>query len=160
MTEGLYKKWWCLRDLYEQPPEVLFAFVKTKKTIRIFSFKNLEKKKKHLRFLQTNTYSKVPESISSSAQYVTQQKYFSHPSLVIYFFLQPTGPIIMIGQSEILSSSQIQFITLFSASPTVVLCLLPAASNCTIMLSQNYFPEPNWHVLTFLHPILLCTITY
>jgi hypothetical protein len=65
---------------------------------------------------------------------VTLQKYFSHPSLVIYFFAtppqktelgtanrrgttnsKPPGPIIMIGQSEILSSSQIIFITLFSA---------------------------------------------
>jgi hypothetical protein len=25
------------------------------------------------------------------------------------------------------------------------------------MLSQNYFPEPNQHILTFLHPILLST---
>jgi len=31
------------------------------------------------------------ESIPSSAQYVTLQKYFSHPSLVIYF--SPTLPI-------------------------------------------------------------------
>jgi hypothetical protein len=72
---------------------------------------------------------------------VTLHKYFSHPSLVIYFFLQSlsrppielklteTGtanrwgitnskapePIIMMSQSEILSSSQIIFITLFSA---------------------------------------------
>ncbi len=33
-------------------------------------------------------------------------------------------------------------------------------SNCTIMLSQNDLPEPNRHVLTFLHRILLWTITY
>jgi hypothetical protein len=25
------------------------------------------------------------------------------------------------------------------------------------MLSQNYFPEPNLHILTFVHPILLST---
>jgi hypothetical protein len=31
-----------------------------------------------------------PKSISSSAQYVTLDKYFSHPSLVIYFFSVPT----------------------------------------------------------------------
>jgi hypothetical protein len=28
------------------------------------------------------------------------------------------------------------------------------------MMSQNYFPEPNRYVLTFLHPILLCMFTY
>jgi hypothetical protein len=27
-------------------------------------------------------------------------------------------------------------------------------------VNQNYFPEPNRHILTFLHPILLCRITY
>jgi hypothetical protein len=65
---------------------------------------------------------------------VTLQKYFSHPSLVIYFFATPPmklklgqqkgwrltnrkspGSIIMMGQSETLSSSQIKFITLFCA---------------------------------------------
>jgi hypothetical protein len=30
------------------------------------------------------------KSISSSAQYVTLHKYFSHPSLVIYLFSVPT----------------------------------------------------------------------
>jgi hypothetical protein len=66
---------------------------------------------------------------------VTLQKYFSHPSLVIYFFFnlnhktetetadicggitnnKPPEPITMMGQSGTLSSSQIIFITLFSA---------------------------------------------
>jgi hypothetical protein len=32
----------------------------------------------------------LSKSISSSAQYVILQKYFSHPSLVIYFFPKPT----------------------------------------------------------------------
>jgi hypothetical protein len=64
---------------------------------------------------------------------VTLQKYFSHPSLVIYFFAtppikvelgqqirgglliaNPLAQIIMMGQSKTLSSSQIIFITLFS----------------------------------------------
>jgi hypothetical protein len=31
---------------------------------------------------------------------------------------------------------------------------------CAIMLKANGFAEPNRHILTFLHPILLCTITY
>jgi hypothetical protein len=25
---------------------------------------------------------------------------------------------------------------------------------------KNHFAEPNWHVLTFLHPILICRVTY
>jgi hypothetical protein len=72
--------------------------------------------------------------ISSGEEYVTLQKYFSHPSSDIHFFnpihktktgtanrwgttnSKPQGPIIMMGQSEILSSSHIIFITLFSAS--------------------------------------------
>ncbi len=70
-------------------------------------------------------------SISSGAQYVALDKYFSHPSLVIYFFAtppiilklgqqistnsNPPGPIIMIDQSETLISSEIVFIALFSA---------------------------------------------
>ncbi len=66
---------------------------------------------------------------------------------------KPPGPIIMMGQSsETLnsSSSQIIFITLFSAG-----------AKCAIILSQNHFPEPNSHIfLTFLHPILWYRITY
>jgi hypothetical protein len=64
---------------------------------------------------------------------MTLQEYFSHPSLVVYFCnatdkietgttnkwgttnSKPPGPIIMMGQSETLSSSQVKFITLFSA---------------------------------------------
>jgi hypothetical protein len=75
--------------------------------------------------------------MSSGAQYVTLHKYFLHPRLVIYVFSIPThktetgtanrrgannskspGPIITMGQSEALSSSQIIFITLFSAGAT------------------------------------------
>jgi hypothetical protein len=33
-------------------------------------------------------------------------------------------------------------------------------TNCTIKLSQNYIPEPNRNVLTFLHLSLLSKITY
>jgi hypothetical protein len=77
---------------------------------------------------------KYTKSISSSAQYVSLQKYFSHPSLVIYFLsnLAPKiqigtanrwettdsklhWPIIVIGRSKTGSNSQIIFITLFSA---------------------------------------------
>jgi hypothetical protein len=71
--------------------------------------------------------------VSSHAQYVTLQKYFSNPSLVIYFFstphiklkqgLQIGGRLLianhwanhMIGLSETGSSILIIFITLFSS---------------------------------------------
>jgi hypothetical protein len=49
----------------------------------------------HLLFIQnfefTIMYSLNPKPISSSAQYVILQKYFSHPGLHTYFF--PTPPI-------------------------------------------------------------------
>jgi hypothetical protein len=32
----------------------------------------------------------VPKSIPTGAEYGTPQKYLSHPSLVIYFFVTPT----------------------------------------------------------------------
>ncbi len=32
----------------------------------------------------------VPKSIPTGAEYGTSQKYLSHPSLVIYFFVTPT----------------------------------------------------------------------
>jgi hypothetical protein len=34
-----------------------------------------------------------------------------------------------------------------------LLHLLLASANCTKLLGQNHFAEPNRHVLTFLHPI-------
>jgi hypothetical protein len=117
--------------------------------------------------------------LCTSAQHATLQKYFSHPSLVIYFFSNPThktkigtatrwettnskphGPIIMIGQSETMSSSQIISITVFAGRCTALLCHLLASANCTKFVGQNDFAEPNQHVLTFLHPILVCRVTY
>lgn len=38
--------------------------------------------------------------------------------------------------------------------------LLPIKATCAIMRSQNHFLEPNRHMLDFIHPILLCGITY
>jgi hypothetical protein len=37
---------------------------------------------------------------------------------------------------------------------------VPSATsfNCAKMLGKNRFAEPNWHVLTFLHSILVCHI--
>ncbi len=42
----------------------------------------------------------------------------------------------------------------------LLLPLSPATTTLAIMQSQNHFPEPNRHTLDFLHPILLCRITY
>jgi hypothetical protein len=89
----------------------------------------------------------LSKSISSSAQYVTLQKYFSHPSIVLLTFLEPhprywnsdnkqvggttnskpLGPIIMMGQSETLRSCQIMFITHF-----------PTGAHCCCAIYQRY----------------------
>jgi hypothetical protein len=45
------------------------------------------------------------------------------------------------------------FIIIFSS-------LTLSISLCAKMLDQNHFAEPNQHVLTFLHPILMCKVTY
>jgi hypothetical protein len=66
----------------------------------------------------------------------------------------------MIGQSETESSSQITFITLFSSRYTALLCLLLVPANCAKMLGENHFAKPNLYVLIFLHPILICRVTY
>jgi hypothetical protein len=110
------------------------------------------------------------------SKYVTLKIYFAYPSLVIHLLAtppiklklgqqnrwvttnsKPHGPIIMIDQSESINSSQSDHIyyTIFSKC-TALLGLLPATPNCGIRLSQNHFPEPNSHILSFLHPILLC----
>jgi len=72
---------------------------------------------------------------------------------------KPLGAIIMMGQSNTLSSCQMSFISPFYRV-TEILCLLPVTASCAIILRENNFPEPNWHILSFLHPILLRTITY
>jgi hypothetical protein len=51
------------------------------------------------------------------------------------------------------------FYTLFCRC-TPVLRLSPATATCAIMLSQNYFPESNRHILDFVHEILPCRITF
>jgi hypothetical protein len=63
---------------------------------------------------------------------------------------KPLGQIIMMGQSETMSSSLIIFITLFSTG-------LPAVAMDAIMQRQNYFPEPNRQNLKFF--LQLCRIT-
>jgi hypothetical protein len=72
---------------------------------------------------------------------------------------KPFGLIIMMGQSETLSSdSQILFITLFSGVDTIPL-LRHFTSHRKL---YNYArPKPfSERILTFLHPILMYRITY
>ncbi len=111
------------------------------------------------------------KSIPSSVQYVTLKTVFytskfryllscnpSHETETRWGTTtnsNPPGPIIMMSQSETLSSIQIIFITLFGTF-TNLLCVLPANAKCTNMLSRNQFPELNRHILTFLHRILMC----
>jgi len=62
----------------------------------------------------------------------------------------------MFGQSKTGDSSQITFIALFSSTCTALLSILLASANCAHRQEKNHFPEPNRHMLTFLHPILKC----
>jgi hypothetical protein len=154
------------------------------------------------------------------------QKYFSHPSLVIYFFATPLIKL-KLGQhigGELLIANHLEGLVLFLVVPippcgppllgslpawtlvlallfvflslswvisvykvwhgfiiwpiknteqqsdyihytllcrcTALLDLLPATANCAIMLSQNQCPVSNWHIFTFLHPILPCKLTF
>jgi hypothetical protein len=65
---------------------------------------------------------------------------------------KPPGSIIMIGQSETVSSTQIIFITFCSRFTAVI----PGSALYAHMMGQKHFLEPYPHVLTFLHPILMC----
>jgi hypothetical protein len=59
---------------------------------------------------------------------------------------EPPGPIVMMGQLETLSSSQIILLhpALFCRC-TTLLRLLPATADSQIMLSRNHFPKLNRH---------------
>jgi hypothetical protein len=91
-------------------------------------------------------------------------KYFSYPSLIIYFVFNPThetktviastvgGRLLIathLGQSNCFPNQQQ---VLGFAMP------FPTSANCTKMLGQNHFVEPNWHALTFFHPIFICRL--
>jgi len=104
-------------------------------------------------------------SISSGAQYVTQDRYCPHPSLVIYFFATPPLKLKQqIGAGQLianhldqtlwspLTTSQIIFITLFLAGAKRWCAFYHPMADWSIMLSQNR------HIFAFLHPILLCRI--
>jgi hypothetical protein len=51
----------------------------------------------------------------------------------------PLGPIKLSSQS----TASVRFCFAFS----------PASTSCGKMRGKNHSPEPNWHVLTFFHPI-------
>ncbi len=100
---------------------------------------------------------------TSPAKKIKKKKFTSKFSYVAYLFCNPThetetgtanrsrttnrkppGRTIMINQSEILSSSQINhiYLTLFCRCIAVPFCH-PLQTNCAIMLSQNHFVEPD-----------------
>ncbi len=114
------------------------------------------------------------KSIFTRAQYVTQRKYFSHPSLVIYFFATPnykTGTANMwkllianhldhslrlANQQQGHQSHQIYYALLYQVHSFDVhftsLSILSAFGGAK--------PELNRHILTFLLLILVCRVTY
>jgi hypothetical protein len=72
---------------------------------------------------------------------------------------KPPGPIITIDQSEILSRSHVQFITLFFGGAQ--LCArFTATASYTNLVPKNQFLELSWHILTFSQLILLSGVTY
>ncbi len=98
---------------------------------------------------------------------IGQRSVMGRSSLVIYIFCYPiqtteTGTTNRWGTTNskppgriIMHLSEITSYLLHSSQQcTTLLCHLPTAANCFIMLSQSL------HILTFLHPILLCRITY
>ncbi len=54
---------------------------------------------------------------------------------------KPPGPIIMINHSEILSCSQVQFITLFFLEVHNYVASLPATASSTTLVQKNQFPD-------------------
>jgi hypothetical protein len=103
----------------------------------------------------------VRKSISNGAQYVTLQKYFSHPSLVIYFLSTPTIKLMLgyqigggllianhLDQSLIRNTEQ-QVKSYFVHSFLQVCKLLRpllATTHSAITLSPKHFPESNFTV--------------
>jgi hypothetical protein len=109
------------------------------------------------------------KSTSSGAQYVALQKYFSHPSLVIYVFIfqpinwklgQQIGWGVLIANhldQSLWWANQKQWTPVRSyyytllCRCTTLLHLLPATED-----SQNHFPELNRHILTFIFIHFYC----
>jgi hypothetical protein len=72
---------------------------------------------------------------------------------------KPPGPIIYAApmRNTELQLDHIYYTTFLGAKHCA---LHQPRATCTIMLRQNHFPEPNRHVLDFLHLISLCRVTY
>ncbi len=114
------------------------------------------------------------------AQYVTLQKHFTRPSLAFYFCgtppyktkivtangweatnSKPPGPIIIFGQSEKQGPSGKSYLLhSFLAGAQRWLPFSSLSKLYKYACSKNHFPQPKRHVLTFLHPILLCRAPY
>jgi len=124
------------------------------------SYPHLPHKKAKNTYLRLLT-NVVHKSISRGTQYVTLQKYFPHPSWGIILFCNPThktetrtanrwgttnskppGPIIMMGQSQTPTTSQIVFIRLFSVRAQCCCVFLPA----TVKLRNYAEPKPFWTI--------------
>jgi hypothetical protein len=57
---------------------------------------------------------------------------------------------IVIDQSEILSRSQVQFITIFLVGAQLCCAFYQPRQAGQIWCRENEFPKLNWHILTFL----------
>jgi hypothetical protein len=119
--------------------------------------------------------SDLSKSISSGAKYVTLQKKISHPSSVMYSFATPQIKLKLgeqIGGGLLITNHLDQslwwanqkhwaavrsyLLHSFFCMCIALLTFLWTTATCAIMMSQNYFPESNRHMLEFLHPILVC----
>ncbi len=106
---------------------------------------------------------------------MTLKTYFRHRSLVILLFRNPAqkagtanrwettnskplGPIIMIGANGTSNHIISHF---FSPSAHCFGCA-PFTSYCKLWnyVEPKPFPEPNQHILIFLHQIFMCSVTY
>jgi hypothetical protein len=76
------------------------------------------------------------------------------------YYNKPLGTIISIANER--QRAAVRSYLLHSSLACVRKCvaLLPTLENSGKMLGQNCFAEPNQPVLTFLHPILICKVTY
>jgi hypothetical protein len=63
---------------------------------------------------------------------------------------KPPGPIIMMDQSETLSAVRSHLLHSFLQVHSVAAPITSYGNLwCGIMLSENHFHEPNWHIWTF-----------